>query len=73
MVAIYEQSLQKEYPVSGVEETLSRCALNYLLVGSSIGHARRVEIFRELLGSKLAGDFVDDVGKTIREKLLEVL
>ena len=73
MVTIYEQSLQRDYPVSGVEETLSRCAVNYLLVGSSIGHARRVDIFRQLVGSKMAGDFVDDVSKTIREKLLEVL
>ena len=36
-------------------------------------HPRRVEIFRRLVASKVAGDFVDDVSKTIREKLLEVL
>ena len=73
VVTIYEQSLQMEYPVSGVEETLSRCAVNFLLVGGSIGHARRVQIFRQLVGSKMAADFVDDVNKTVREKLLEVM
>ena len=72
VVAIYEKSLQRPYPVSGVEETLSRCAVNYLLVGSSIGHARRVQIFRQLVSSKMAVDFVDDINKTIREKLLEI-
>ena len=74
VVTIYEQSLQREYPVSGVGgETLSRCAVNFLLVCGSVGHERRVEIFRRLVASKVAADFVDDVSKTIREKLLEVL
>ena len=77
VVAIYEQSLQREYPVSGLgsggEETLSRCAVNFLLVCGSVGHERRVEIFRRLVASKVAGDFVDDVSKTIRERLLEVM
>ena len=43
VVAIYEQSLQREYPVSGLgsgEETLSRCAVNFLLVCGSVGHDR---------------------------------
>ena len=51
VVTIYEQSLQREYPVSGLGsgETLSRCAVNFLLVCGSVGHARRVEIFREAI------------------------
>jgi hypothetical protein len=72
VVAIYEKSLRGEYPVSGVEESLARCAVNYLLVGSGISHEQRIYVFGQLVRSQMALDFVDDVNKTVREKLLEV-
>ena len=70
VVLIYESSLQKEHPVQCVEESLSRCAVNYLLVGA-MDNMKRVEVFKELVASKMKGDFIDDVSKILKEKLSE--
>jgi hypothetical protein len=70
VVEIYEASLQKEYPVRGTDEKLNVCATSYLLVGD-ICHDKRAEIFKELIQSKMASDFLDDVSRTVRAKLLQ--
>lgn len=67
VVEIYEASLQNEYPV--MDESLNVCAISYLLVGD-IDHQKRAEIFAELIKSKMASDFMDDVNRILREKLL---
>lgn len=70
VVNIYEESLQKEYPVRGTDESLNVCATSYLLVGD-VQPTRRAAIFRQLLKSKMSSDFLDDVNTTIRSKLLQ--
>ena len=70
MVEIYRESLLKEYPIPGTEEKhLNVCATAYLLVGH-MGVKERGEVFRKLLTSKLATDFMYDVNKCVRENLL---
>lgn len=78
VVCIYEHILQGEYPVredegDDYEETamLNTCAVSYLMVGA-FKHEVRVNIFRQLASSKMKTDFVDDIGKILRDKLLEV-
>ena len=69
VVEIYEASLQKEYRLSSVDENLNVCATSYILVGH-INNSIRAQVFDELMRSKMASDFLDDVNRTVREKLL---
>ncbi len=70
VVTIYEASLQKEYPIKGLgqEDNLNLAATSYILVGD-MASEKRAEVFRELLKSRMASDFMDDVSRTIRSKL----
>ncbi len=70
VVSIYEGSLRGNFQVSGCDDSLTACAVNYLLVGA-MRHRRRVSLFKELMSSKMASDFADDVSKALRAKLLE--
>jgi len=75
VVRVYERSLQRRYPVtardSSAESSLAVCAVSYLLVGT-MSHARREELFRQLMASNMSSDFADDVAKTLRAQLLEI-
>ena len=68
VVGIYEKSLQSNYPVLGIDENLNICTTSFVLVGN-FAHQKRVSIFRELVASKMCSDFIDDVTKTITQKL----
>lgn len=70
VVDIYEASLQHEYLVKGTNESLNVCAIAYILVGDDIKHETRAQVFDQLVKSKMSSDFIDDVSRTIREKLL---
>lgn len=70
VVEIYEASLQQEYLVKGTNESLNVCAIAYILVGHDINHETRAEVFDQLVKSKMSSDFIDDINRTIREKLL---
>jgi hypothetical protein len=41
---------------------------SFVLVGN-FRHQKRVELFRELVSSKMGPDFIDDISKTIAQKL----
>ena len=67
---IYQESLLKEYPVPGTQEKhLNGCATAFLLVGH-MEVTKRGEVFRKLLTSKVATDFIYDINKCVRENLL---
>ena len=70
VVEVYEKSLQSEYPVHGAEESLSKCAVNHLLVGE-MSLDKRASVYKALLSSGMNADFLDDLTKTLRGKLLE--
>jgi len=72
LVDLYRLALQKKYPVQcgGNPGTLAQATVCTLLVGD-MPTRDRVELFRKLVCSQLSGDFIDDVGKMLREKLLE--
>ncbi len=75
VVNVYEKSLQHGGDYSclvgdDASETLAASAVNFLLVGT-MSNTRRVQIFAELVRSRMCADFVDDVGKVIRSRLLE--
>jgi len=72
LVDLYRLALQKKYPVQcgGNPGTLAQATVCTLLVGD-MPTRDRVELVRRLVCSQLSGDFIDDVGKMLREKLLE--
>ena len=72
LVDLYRLSLEKKYPVQcgGNSGTLAQATVCTLLVGD-MPTRDRVELVRKLVCSQLSGDFIDDVGKMLREKLLE--
>ena len=72
LVDLYRLALQKKYPVQcgGNPGTLAQATVCTLLVGD-MPNKDRVLLVRKLVSSQLSGDFLDDVGKMIREKLLE--
>jgi hypothetical protein len=72
LVDLYRLALQKKYPVQcgGNPGTLAQATVCTLLVGE-MPTRDRVELIRKLVCSPLSGDFIDDVGKMLREKLLE--
>jgi len=72
LVELYRLALQKKYPVQcgGITATLAQATLCTLLVGD-MSTKDRVGLVMKLVSSDLAGDFLDDVGKMLREKLLE--
>lgn len=72
LVELYRLALQKKYPVQcgGIPGTLAKATLCTLLVGD-MPTRDRVGLVMKLVSSDLAGDFLDDVGKMLREKLLE--
>ena len=70
VVQIYEASLQNEYPVGGTKDNLNVCATSYLLVGD-VEPEVRAEVFRQLMKSNMASDFLDDVNRIVREKLMQ--
>ena len=70
VVEIYEASLKKEYPVGGTKDTLNMCTTSYLLVGN-VEPEVRSNVFQELMKSKMASDFLDDINRVVREKLTQ--
>jgi len=70
IIEIYKHSLQKEYPVRSADVTLSGCTVSTVLVGD-MSTASRVRLVHLLMQSQLHQDFMDDVSKTIRGKLLQ--
>ena len=74
VVEIYEASLHKEYPVSGIpENNLNLAVISFILVGQIEAETEtkqnRAEIFDKLMKSKMAAEFLDDVNRTVRQKL----
>ena len=69
VVEIYEASLVEEYPLKGTDSNLNACATSFILVGD-IGNCERTEIFDRLVKSKMANDFMEDINRAVREKLL---
>ena len=71
LVELYRLALQKKYPVQcgGYQGTLSGATVCTLLVGD-MPSRERTTLFRKLSRSELSGDFIDDVSKMLREKLL---
>ncbi len=79
VVGVYERSLRggqqgrtrlRQEQEQEEEEGLSACAVNYLLVGA-MSHSRRVQLFDQLLRSRMAADFADDVGRVLRRRLAD--
>ena len=72
LVELYRLALQKKYPVQcgGNPGTLAQSTVCTLLVGD-MPTRDRVKLIKKLVCSELAGDFIDDVSKMLREKLLE--
>jgi len=72
LVDLYRLALQKKYPITcgGIPSNLAQATLCTLLVGD-MATRDRVGLVRQLVSSELSGDFLDDVGKMLREKLLE--
>ena len=64
--------MAQKYPVqcAGNPGTLAQATVCTMLVGD-MPTWDRVELVRKLVCSQLSGDFIDDVGKMLREKLLE--
>ena len=72
VVDIYEASLEKEYHVQGTNDNLNVCATSYILVGDvDGGNDVRANVIDELIKSKVASDFLVDINRTIREKLMK--
>ena len=73
VVEIYEASLHKEYPVRGIQDNnLSLSAISFILVGEfdeKLVKTGRAEIFNQLMKSKMAAEFLDDVNRIVRQKL----
>jgi len=73
VVEIYEASLHKEYPVRGIQDdNLSLSAISFILVGEfdeKVVKTGRAEIFNQLMKSKMAAEFLDDVNRIVRQKL----
>ena len=75
VVEIYEASLHQEYPVKGIpDNNLNFAATSFILVGyidETEGEAKRnrPQIIHQLMKSKIAAEFLDDVNRTVRQKL----
>ena len=73
VVEIYEASLHKEYPVRGIQDNnLSLSAISFILVGEfdeKVVKTGRAGIFNQLMKSKMAAEFLDDVNRIVRQKL----
>ena len=70
VVQIYEASLQKEYPVGGTKDNLNVCSTSYLLV-EDVEPDVRTRVFRQLMKSNMASDFLDDINRIVRDKLMQ--
>ena len=72
LVELYRLALQKKYPVqcAGNPGTLAQSTVYTVLVGD-MPNRDRVDLVRRLVSSQLSGDFIDDVSKLLRGKLLE--
>jgi len=72
LVELYRLALQKKYPVKcgDTPSTLAQATVCTLLVGD-MSTKDRVGLVIKLITSQLVGDFLDDVGKTLRAKLLQ--
>ena len=74
VVEIYEASLHKEYPASGIpDNNLNLAAISFILVGHIEAETEtkenRAKIFDEIMRSKVAAEFLDDINRTVRQKL----
>lgn len=70
VVSIYSRSLRGALTLVEEDQSLSDCAVSYLLVGA-MRHEVRTAAIKELLASEACGNFLDDVGRILRQKMLE--